>query len=238
MPIELDQAIEAAENLTKLQIEQSSSDESYQNQLHILWAGELYQEVSRNINNCVKASIQRCDYEAALPNPLLTTIIMFKEKCVTKEFVDIQYPKPSEEVENKIKENEEEGTAMEEQAYTSVGRDLEVFYKRIKRGEITKETLPDAGVPLRSCIRYDVFSGRSNPYPDVLEDKMYLKLFCLLGRDERKKLDREDKKFYETFIYYNPDVKRDEWEKTESKHLKYAMYRARRRTSFLDTFTT
>ena len=150
-----------------------------------------------------------------------------KENCVTKELVDIQYPEPSEEVENKIKDNEEmkrkrmrkrpfqilDQIFMKEQAYTSVGRDLEVFHKRIKFGEITKETFPDADK----------------------EDKVS-KLFCLLSNDERKKLDRKDKNFYETFFNSDfPDVSPSRWKKTESKHLKFASYTAWRRTAFVDT---
>merc|ERR1719394_1571352 len=137
---------------------------------------------------------------------------MKKVNCVTKELMDIIYPEPSEEVENKIKENEEKGIFKEEQAYTSVGRDLEVFYRRIKCGEITKEMIPDV-------------DGESK----------VLRLFCLLDKDERKKLDRKERSFYETFYSSIPDVPPSKWRKTESKHLKFASYVARRRTAFIVT---
>ena len=84
MPLELDQAIEAAENLTKLQIEQSSSDENFQNQLHILWAGDFTDLNFRRIKHCLDASIHRCGYESALPNSLFTHLHLNKVNCETK----------------------------------------------------------------------------------------------------------------------------------------------------------
>ena len=94
----------------------------------------------------------------------------------------------------------------------SVGEDLETFIQRIKNGEITKEIFPEG------------------------DDKKTSYLLCLLDKEERRKLDRKDQKFFETFFTgTDADVPEDEWKKTEFKHLKFSRSFASRKTYFIDT---
>ena len=57
----------------------------------------------------------------------------------------------------------------------SVGEDLETFIEIIKNGEINKDTIPEGGEYKSSF------------------------LLCLLDKEERKKLERKDEDFMETF---------------------------------------
>ena len=83
---------------------------------------------------CIKESMKRYGYESAW----FTRISSHKLRCVTKEFVDIEYPVPNHEAEHQIKANEDKRRLMVLQV--SVGQDLEEFYSRIKSGKIPKET--------------------------------------------------------------------------------------------------
>ena len=172
-----------------------------QNQLHVLLAGGASIAKFRRIMCCIKESMKRYGYESAW----FTRISSHKLRCVTKEFVDIEYPVPNHEAEHQIKANEDKRRLMVLQV--SVGQDLEEFYSRIKRGKITKET-----------------NGETK----------FLKLFCLLNKEDRRKIDRGDEDFVKTFFHSDPDVPHDEWKRNESKHLKFSSHSASRKTAFVD----
>ena len=100
----------------------------------------------------------------------------------------------------------------EERMDLSVGEDLETFIERIKNGEINKDTIPEDGEWKRTF------------------------LLCLLDEEERKKLERKDKDFMETFIgnhFGRADVPEAEWKASES-NMKFAKSDCWRDTYFID----
>ena len=101
----------------------------------------------------------------------------------------------------------------EERMDLSVGEDLETFIEKIKNGEINKDTIPEDG-----------------------EEKETF-LLCLLDEEERKKLERKDKDFMETFFEHiierEADVPEAEWKASES-NMKFAKSRCYRKTYFID----
>ena len=95
----------------------------------------------------------------------------------------------------------------------SVGEDLETFIERIKNGKINKDTIPEDG------------------------DHQKTFLLCLLGKEERKKLEQKDHDFMETFLMNykgEVDVPEAEWKVSESD-MKFARSECIRRTYFFDT---
>ena len=103
----------------------------------------------------------------------------------------------------------------EERMDLSVGEDLETLIERIKNGEINKDTIPKNGE------RKETF------------------LLCLLDEEERKKLERKDFDFMETFWGYwkgevlVKDVPEAEWKASES-NMKFAKSYCGRNTYFID----
>ena len=82
---------------------------------------------------------------------------------------------------------------------------------KIKNGEITKETCPKVGEIKQSF------------------------LFCLLNKEERKKLRMKDENFLKTFSTGERcDVPNEEWKKSEYKHLKYSKSLTIRQSTFVD----
>ena len=106
------------------------------------------------------------------------------------------------------KTNEESETRMD----LSIGEDLETFIERIKNGEINQDTIPEDG-----------------EYSDTF-------LLCLLDEEERKKLERKDFDFMETFYEHRcgreADVPEAEWKASES-NMKFAKSECRRLTFFI-----
>ena len=152
----------------------------------------------------IKQAIKKFGYKSAM----VTEVWMIKENCITKEQFDIEYGITNEEGEIKTDN-------LEERDDLSVGEDLETYIRRIKNGEITKETIPGG--------ERDGERKRSH-------------LFCLLDKEERRKLDTKDQQFFETFLQTElADVPEEEWKKTEFKHLKFSRSFAERRTYFIDT---
>ena len=101
----------------------------------------------------------------------------------------------------------------EERIDVSVGEDLKTFIERIKNGEINKDTIPEDGETKKTF------------------------LLCLLDEEERKKLERKDYDFMETFWehYYGreADVPEAEWKASES-NMKFAKSYCERYTYFID----
>ena len=100
----------------------------------------------------------------------------------------------------------------EERMDLSVGEDLETFIGRIKNGEINKDMIPEYG------------------------EKKSSFLLCLLDQEERKKLERKEENFMETFSlnYYGlADVPEAEWIASES-NMKFASLDCERRTYFIE----
>ena len=152
------------------------------------------------LKNCENA-MERLGYKSAM----VSLIGMWKENCISKEEFDIEYG-----ITNTDEKNEKD-VKQERNDYT-VGEDLETFAKRIKIGDITKETIPEDGEYKSS------------------------NLLCLLNTKERKQLDMKDSDYLETFIHgENADVSEEEWKKTEYKHLKFSKSIAFRRTYVIDT---
>ena len=113
-----------------------------------------------------------------------------------------------EKYEEMYKTNEE----TEERMDLSVGEDLETFIGRIKNGEINKDMIPEYG------------------------EKKSSFLLCLLDQEERKKLERKEENFMETFSlnYYGlADVPEAEWIASES-NMKFASLDCERRTYFIE----
>ena len=118
-----------------------------------------------------------------------------------------------EKHEEMYKTNEESETRMD----LSVGEDLETFIERIKNGEINKDTITENG------------------------EIKGLFLLCLLGKEERKKLEQKNIDFLETFVNNEfdesdelpVDVPEAEWKASES-NLKFARSMGLRSTYFID----
>ena len=91
----------------------------------------------------------------------------------------------------------------------SVGEDLDTFIGRIKNGEINKDTITEDGELKRTF------------------------LLCLLGKEERKKLERKEEDFMETFSWDKADFPEAEWKASES-NLKFARSLGGRSTHFID----
>ena len=113
-----------------------------------------------------------------------------------------------EKFDEKYKTNEE----SEEREDLSVGEDLENFIERIKNEEINKDTIPYAEIK-------------------------WTFLLCLLDEEERKKLERKDEDFMETFWEHSygreADVPEAEWKASES-NMKFAKSKCYRETYFID----
>ena len=152
------------------------------------------------LKNCDNA-MERLGYKSSM----VSLIGMWKENCIKKEEFDIEYGITNTEEKN------EKDVKQEREDYT-VGEDLETFVKRIRIGEITKESIPEDGEYKSSNI------------------------LCLLDNEERKKLDMKDPDYLETFIHgENADVSEEDWKTTEYKHLKFSKSIAFRRTYVIDT---
>ena len=106
----------------------------------------------------------------------------------------------------KIKEESEQRMDL------SIGEDLETFIEKIKNGEINKDTIPEDG------------------------EEKWTFLLCLLDEEERKKLERKDKDFMETFYLHidgrEADVPEAEW-KASKFNMKFARSDCHRQTYFI-----
>ena len=106
-------------------------------------------------------------------------------------------------------EQKDESEKEKERNDLSLGEDLETFIERIKFGEISRN-----------------YKQRENKHSHLL---------CLLDKKQRKKLDKKDKDFLDTFEDGdNADVPKAEWTKTEFKHLKFSKSMCYRET-YIDT---
>ena len=92
----------------------------------------------------------------------------------------------------------------------SMGDDLELFIRRIKNEEFTKETITD-------------------------DEHVKSYLLRLLDKEERQKLEMKDKNYLRTFSDMNADVPEKEWKETEFKNRKFSRSVAYRRTFFVQT---
>ena len=139
----------------------------------------------------------------------LSFIEMIKYDCVTKEKYDIMHGISSDE--NEAKEKEKRKKLRSE----TVGDDLEKFIKKIKNGELTKATITEYG-----------------------EESELVHLLCLLNKEERRKMETNEKDYTKTFW---ANWGHEKWpfgnladvpkhEKTEYKHLKYSKSLASRKT--------
>ena len=102
----------------------------------------------------------------------------------------------------------------EERMDLSVREDLETFIGEIKNGEINEYTIPERG------------------------DHKETFLLCLLNEEERRKLERKDSDFMETFdrnLSGKADVPEAEWKASES-NMKFAISKCSRHTYFIDPF--
>ena len=145
------------------------------NQVHFIWAGLDYYKI---INYFKKEMKQH-----GLNEAMFTFIRMLKSNCITKETFEKEY-----QVDKDIDERDD----------LSIGEDLESFIRRIKLGEINKQTIPKYG-----------------------ERKKSFK-FSLLNEDEKRKLEIKDEDFMMTFLYEDEaDVPDAEMKMSESK-LKFA----------------
>ena len=139
---------------------------------------------------------------------ILSTITMYKEHCITKERYDELY-KASEE---------------SERMDLSLGEDLETFVGRIKNGEINKDTIRKF--------------GDRRPHNEMFISTRRKFLLCLLDKEERKKLEQEDRDFMRTFKdgYHKggrgADVPEAEFKRSES-NMKFAKSYSFRDTYFL-----
>ena len=144
----------------------------------------------------VKDDIKKALKKFGGKSAILSILDMFKDDCITKEKFEKMY-----------KINEESAKRRN----LSIGEDLETFIKRIKNGEINKDTIPENG-------------DRSNTF-----------LLCLLDKEERKQLEQKDEDFLETFVSNcrgNADVPEAEWAASES-NLKFANTDCFRYTYFI-----
>lgn len=186
------------------------SNKIFHTQLHIIWAKQYFYGKTpwgNEIIEIAEPAIKRYGYESAM----ISLIAMRKDYCITKEQFDIEYG---------IKHDDEKNNVMNEKERDdlSVGEDLETFIRRIKNGEIEKETCPEGEMKKTHSL-------------------------CLLDKDQRRKLDRKDQDFLRTFEWGHisilpdriglADVTVEEWKKTEYKHLKFSKSSAWRRTIFV-----
>ena len=168
------------------------------NQLHLLWAGQPYGHCGYNlpfekeVSHLGKMTLYGCD------SAMASLLSMSKVNCVTKERF----------------ENYHNKTNLPESEDFTVGDDLETFIRRIKKGKITQQSIPDRG-----------------------EEKVS-HLFRLLDKEERRKLDMKDQDFLHTFRDRNDaDVPEGHWKNTDYKHLKFSYSWAYRRTTFVNQYT-
>ena len=169
----------------------------FTNQLHIVWADFTFALERTNIKRYIEQAMKRFGYKSVM----FSKIWMSKEKCITKEKFDMEYEITNDEEKNKRERDD-----------YSVGEDLDTLLRKIKNGEVTKETIPEDG------------------------EVKWSHLLCLLDKEERRSLDSKDKNFLETFLHGNyADVPDVEWKQTEFKHLKFSRSLAGRQTHFIDT---
>ena len=124
---------------------------------------------------------------------------------LTVVHMDKHYCITKEKFEEMYQTKEESETSMD----FSAGEDLETFIERIKNGKINKDTIPERG------------------------DYKVSFLLCLLDKEERKKLERQDEDFMDTFRLEKADVSEAEWSASES-NLKFSKSRCFRKTYFID----
>ena len=157
----------------------------------------------------MKQGIQKALKKFGCTSAILSTIAMHREHCITKERYDELY-KANEESERKD---------------LSVGEDLETFIGRIKNGEINKDTIRKF--------------GDRRPHNEMFISTRRKFLLCLLDKEERKKLEQEDRDFMRTFKdgYHKggrgADVPEAEWKRSES-NMKFAKSYSFRDTYFID----
>ena len=92
----------------------------------------------------------------------------------------------------------------------SVGEDLETFVSQIKNGEVDESTFSKENDWVRTFM------------------------LCLLDKEERRKLERRDLDFMQTFTFgMAADVPEEEWKASES-NLKFSEWLINRKTYFFD----
>ena len=152
------------------------------NQIHFIWAGNAsFYSYKKEIRNYFKKAMKQHGLDSAM----LTIIGMEKQNCITKETFEKFY-----QVDKDIDERDD----------LSIGEDLESFIRRIKLGEINKQTIPKGG-ELKESFK-----------------------FSLLNEDEKRKLEIKDEDFMKTFFmgeWDEADVPDAEMKMSESK-LKFA----------------
>ena len=125
----LDEALKAVENLTKQQNKALDNlfSRDVSNQLHMIMAIQYSDSLQILLMN-VKRVLKRFGCKSAM----LSMIAMWKNNCITKEELDIEYG---------ITDGEEErNIANQEERYDlSVGDDLETLIKRIKNAKVSNE---------------------------------------------------------------------------------------------------
>ena len=200
----------------------SMFEEIFKNQLHIvlvyerpdLWRplsqyGEYSIDHNEGFHDFVQKHIDQAFEKFCYKSLMVSMIGMWKANCIKKEEFEIEYGITNTDEDKK---DEDKKDVEEERDDYTVGEDLETFIKRIKNGEITKESIPKDG-----------------EYKDLI-------LLCLLDKKERKKLDLKDSDYLETFIHgENADVPEEDWATTEYKHLKFSKSIAFRRTYVIGT---
>ena len=134
----------------------------------------------------------------------------YTSAILSRIYMDKEHCITKEKFDKMYKTNEESETRRD----LSVGEDLETLIERIKNGEIKKDTISKD------------------------EEKKSTFLLCLLDEEERKKLERKDEDFMETFWYHlasgrEADVPEAEWKASES-NMKFSKSRCGRATYFID----
>ena len=178
----------------------SLSNDISQNPIHIILTGSYAHLNEEFIEKHIKQAMIRFEYKSAM----VSLIGMWKENCITKEKIDIEYGLLNEKTVTELKN-------IEGRDDYSVGEDLETIYTRIKNGEISNKT-----------IQKD-------------KELKITYLFCLLDRDDRRKLNMKDPDFFRSFNFGNfADIPEKEWQKTEYKQLKFTKSWAVRRTDIIE----
>lgn len=125
----LDEALKAVENLTKQQNKALNNlfSRDVSNQLHIIMAIQYSDSLQILLMN-VKRVLKRFGCKSAM----LSIITMWKNNCITKEELVIEYG-----ITDGV---EEQNIANQEERYDlSVGDDLETLIKRIKNANVSNE---------------------------------------------------------------------------------------------------
>ena len=137
---------------------------------------------------------------------------MIRHNCITKEKYDLLHGVPSDK--DGLKEQEIKKRFRSD----TVGDDLERFIEKIKNEQLTRATITDYG-----------------------EESEMVLLLCLMNKEERRKMETNDKNYMKTFwascIFHGiekwpyenlADVPK--YEKTVYKYLKYSKSVASRKT--------